>query len=223
MAAKKPNQTNLDETLSKSEAFFVKHKNAIIGAVAGIIIVVGGIYAYNNFVAKPNAEKASTLLAQGQNYFANGDYDLALNGDNRGYTGFLKIADKYSSTKAGNLARLYAGISIAQKGDAESAVKYLEKFSTSSDQMISPAALGALGNSYAKIGQVDKAIATLKKAAEKADNNTLSPIYLVQAGQLLESQNKPEEAKKLYEEVKTKYNKSAEYYTIDKYIERVTK
>ena len=89
--------------------------------------------------------------------------------------------------------------------------------------MISPAALGALGNSYAKIGQVDKAIATLKKAAEKADNNTLSPIYLVQAGQLLESQNKPEEAKKLYEEVKTKYNKSAEYYTIDKYIERVTK
>ncbi|MBQ8098162.1 MAG: tetratricopeptide repeat protein [Bacteroidaceae bacterium] len=223
MAAKKPNQTNLDETLSKSEAFFVKHKNAIIGAVAGIIIVVGGIYAYNNFVAKPNAEKASTLLAQGQNYFANGDYDLALNGDNRGYTGFLKIADKYSSTKAGNLARLYAGISFAQKGDAESAVKYLEKFSTSSDQMISPAALGALGNSYAKIGQVDKAIATLKKAAEKADNNTLSPIYLVQAGQLLESQNKPEEAKKLYEEVKTKYNKSAEYYTIDKYIERVTK
>ncbi|HCE47670.1 MAG TPA: hypothetical protein DEQ84_03235 [Prevotellaceae bacterium] len=223
MAADKSNQLDVNETLNKSEAFFVKNKKVIIGAVIALVVIIGGSYAYHQMVAQPNSEKASTILAKGQDYFAQGNYDVALNGDKGGYVGFLKIADKYSSTDAGNLANLYAGLSYAQKGDAKNAIKYLEKFDGASDHMITPASLGALGNCYAQVGEIDKAISYLKKAAAKADNNTLSPIYLIQAGELLESQNKPEEAKKLYEEVKTKYNKSPESETVEKYIQRVTK
>ena len=222
MAVNKSNQLDVNESLNKSEAFFVKNKKTIIGAVVALVLIIGGAYAYRLLVAVPNAEEANTILAKGQEYFAAGNYDAAINGDNTGYIGFLKIASKYSSTDAGNLANLYAGLSYAQKGDSVNAVKYLEKFDTSDDCMISPASVGALGNSYAKLGQVDKAISTLKKAAEMADNNTLSPIFYVQAGILLESQNKPAEAKKLYEIVKTKYTKSAEAESIDKYIERVS-
>ena len=223
MAANKSNQLDVNATLNKSEAFFVKNKKIIIGAVIALVVIIGGSYAYSTLVAKPNAEKASTILAKGQNYFAMGNYDVALNGDKAGYIGFLKIASQYSSTDAGNLANLYAGLSYAQKGDANNAIKYLEKYDGADDHMITPASMGALGNCYAKAGQIDKAISYLKKAAEKANNNTLSPIFLIQAGQLLESQNKSEEAKKLYEEVKAKYNKSAESESIDKYIQRVTK
>ena len=223
MANNKSNQLDVNEALNKSEAFFEKNKRNILGAAALLIVIIAGFFAYRNLVAKPNAEKASTMLSLGQNYFASSNYDVALNGDNMGYIGFLKIASKYSSTPAGNLANLYAGLSYAQKGDANSAVKYLEKFSTADDNMISPASIGALGNCYVKIGNIDKGITYLKKAAEKADNNTLSPIFLIQAGELLESQNKPDEAMKLYKEVKTKYGKSAEAETIDKYIQRVTK
>ena len=89
--------------------------------------------------------------------------------------------------------------------------------------MISPAAEGALGNVYAHLNQLDKAVQHLKNAAEKADNNSLSPSFLIQAGEILESQGKADEALKLYQQVKTKYFNSMQYQSIDKYIERVTK
>lgn len=96
--------------------------------------------------------------------------------------------------------------------------------------MVSPAAVSALGNAYAQTGNVDKAIATLKKAADMADskaddvNNSLSPTFLVQAGILLESQNKKDEALKLYQDIKKKYVNSTVVQSseIDKYIERVS-
>jgi len=87
--------------------------------------------------------------------------------------------------------------------------------------MISPAAIGALGNVYAHLNQLDKAVATLKKAAEAADNNSLSPTFLIQAGEILESQGNKAEALKLYQTVKDKYVNSMQYQSIDKYIERV--
>jgi tetratricopeptide (TPR) repeat protein len=96
----------------------------------------------------------------------------------------------------------------------------LKDFDTKKDAMISPAALGALGNVYAQLGQNDKAVETLKKAAKKADNNVLSPIYLVQAAELLEADGKTDEALKLYEEVKASYRASQQGQEIDKYIER---
>jgi tetratricopeptide (TPR) repeat protein len=98
----------------------------------------------------------------------------------------------------------------------------LEKYDGADDQMVSPAALGALGNVYAHLEQLDKAVSTLVKAAEKADNNSLSPTFLIQAGQILESQGKKAEALKLYKQVKEKYFDSMQYQTIDEYIERVS-
>ena len=214
-------QTPAEETLNKSEAFFLKYKNAIIGAVVALIVIVAGFILYNNYVAAPQAEKANTALAKGQEYFAAELYERALKGDSLGYEGFAKIASDYSGDAA-NLANLYAGLCNAQLGNWEDAAKYIEKFSDKGDQMISPAALGALGNVYAHLNQLDKAVSTLKDAAEKADNNSLSPTFLIQAGEILESQGKKAEALKLYQTIKEKYFNSMQYQTIDQYIERVS-
>ena len=135
----------------------------------------------------------------------------------------LKIASEYSSTDAGNLANLYAGLCYASLGKWNEAAQYIEKFDAKGDMMISPAAEGALGNVYAHLNQLDKAVSHLKSAAEKADNNSLSPTFLIQAGEILESQGKADEALKLYQTVKTKYFNSFQYQSIDKYIERVSK
>lgn len=214
-------QTPAEETLNKSEAFFLKYKNAIIGAVVALIVIVAGCILYNNYVAGPQAEKDNTALAKGQEYFAQERFDVALNGDSLGYAGFAKLAADLGGD-AGNLANLYAGLSCAQLDKWEDAAKYIEKFSTKGDQMISPAALGALGNVYAHLNQLDKAVSTLKNAAEKADNNSLSPTFLIQAGEILESQGKKAEALKLYKTIKEKYFNSMQYQTIDQYIERVS-
>lgn len=213
---------NTGSTIHISETFFDKYKKAIIYGVIAVIVIVAGAIIYNNYVAAPRAEKASTALAKGQEYFGMEEYTKALNGDSIGYAGFIKIAADYSNTDAGNLANLYAGLCYAQLGKWTEAASYLEKFDTQGDHMISPAAEAALGNAYAHLKQPDKAVEHLKRAAKNADNNSLSPTFLIQAGEILESQGKKQEALQLYQEVKQKYFNSMQYQTIDKYIERAT-
>ena len=157
MAEKTNNQAapSMEESLNKSEALFLQYKNAIIGCVAAIVVIVGGIICYKTYISEPNEQKASTALAKCQENFQNGSYELALNGDSLGNVGFLQIASEYSSTDAGNLANLYAGLCYANLDNWQDAATFLEKFDGADDKMISPAALGALGNAYAHLDQLD--------------------------------------------------------------------
>ena len=107
-------------------------------------------------------------------------------------------------------------------GKVQEGVNDLKNVKDGGDEMVSPAALGALGNCYAELDQLDQATATLMEAAKKADNNSLSPIYLIQAGEIFESQGQKDKALECYKEVKSKYVNSMQYAEIDKYIERVS-
>ena len=211
-----------EQSLNQSEAFFIKYKKAVIATVVAIVVIIAGVVLYKTYVSGPKEIKASTAIAKGQQLFMADNYQQALNGDSASFKGFAKLADEFSGTSAGNLANLYAGLCCAKLNKWEDAAKYIEKFDGADDQMISPAAEGALGNVYAHLNQLDKAVSHLKKAAEKADNNSLSPTFLIQAGEILESQGKNDEALKLYQEVKDKYFNSMAYQTIDGYIERVS-
>ena len=210
---------NVEDALTQSEAFLIKYKNAIIGGVVAVIIIVAGFIMYKNLYAEPREEKAQAALFKGQEYFEQDAFEQALNGDSIGYTGFLKVADEYSGTKAANLAKAYAGICYAQLGKYEEAVKMLDSL-TGKDQMVAPAILGAAGNCYAQLGQLDKAASTLLSAADKADNNTLSPIFLIQAGEILVKQGKYDDAVNAYTKIKDKYFQSYQAMDIDKYIEQ---
>ena len=210
---------NVEDALTQSEAFLIKYKNAIIGGVVAVIIIVAGFIMYKNLYAEPREEKAQAALFKGQEYFEQDAFEQALNGDSIGYTGFLKVADEYSGTKAANLAKAYAGICYAQLGKYEEAVKMLDSFN-GKDQMVAPAILGAAGNCYAQLGQLDKAASTLLSAADKADNNTLSPIFLLQAGEILVKQGKYDDAVNAYTKIKDKYFQSYQAMDIDKYIEQ---
>ena len=210
---------NVEDALTQSEAFLIKYKNAIIGGVVAVITIVAGFIMYKNLYAEPREEKVQAALFKGQEYFEQDAFEQALNGDSIGYTGFLKVADEYSGTKAANLAKAYAGICYAQLGKYEEAVKMLDSFN-GKDQMVAPAILGAAGNCYAQLGQLDKAASTLLSAADKADNNTLSPIFLIQAGEILVKQGKYDDAVNAYTKIKDKYFQSYQAMDIDKYIEQ---
>ena len=217
---KKANEAlNVEEALSQSEAFLIKNKKAIIGAVVAVIIIVAGIVMYKNLYAEPREEKAQAALFKGQEYFEADLYEQALNGDSIGFAGFAKIADEYSGTRAANLAKAYMGICYTHLGQYEAAVKALDSFS-GKDQMIAPAMKGAMGNCYAQLGQLDKAASMLLSAADEADNNSLSPIYLQQAGEILVKQGKYDDAIKAYTKIKDKYFRSYQSMDIDKYIEQ---
>lgn len=212
---------NVDEAITASEAFLIKYKNVMLGSVAAVVIVVCGFLGYRHFISEPKELKASEAIFRGEQYFGADNYEAALNGDSLGCAGFIKLADEFSGTAAGNLANAYAGICYAQLGKYEDATKYLDKFSAD-DQLVAPSIIGTLGNCYAQMGQLDKAAATLLKAASRAESNSLSPVYLIQAGQILEKQGKNAEAIEAYKQVKTKYPNSFQAMDIDKYIERAS-
>ena len=231
MANKTEQVLEATENINNREAFFMKYKKAILIAVAAIIVVIAGVFLYISQISGPREEKASTALSKGQTYFNNEMFEQAVNGDGAGFVGFAKLADEYSGTKAGNLANLYAGLCYANLGKWAEAQKILDAFSTEGDQMISPASQAALGDAYAHLNQLDKAVDAFKKAADMADskaeddtNNSLSPIFLIKAGEVLESQGKKDEALKIYQDIKKKYVNSmlVQSAEIDKYIERAS-
>lgn len=231
--ANKNEQGALDnEALIKSEVFFEKYKKAIIIALIAIVVIIVGAFLYKAYVAEPREEKASTELAKGQEYFNAEQFDKALKGDGAGFSGLLNVINNYGSTDAANLANLYAGLCYANLNKWNEAVKYLDEYSPADDAMVSPAAVAALGNAYAHVNQLDKAITNLQKAADMADNeakddanNSLSPTFRLQAGILLESQGKKDDALKTYQDIKKKYVNSGlvQSQEIDKYIERASR
>ena len=144
----------------------------------------------------------------------------------------IRLINLDKLTYAGNLANLYTALCYAhlQKPDWKKALEYAEKFSTRDDKIISPESQVALADIYVNNDQTDKAVETLKKAAEMADsradggvNLSVAPLALLKAGQLLESKNKKAEALEVYKSIKQKYVASPLYQEIDKYIERASR
>ncbi len=213
--------TNVEDALTQSETFIIKNKKSILASVIAIIIIIAGIIVYNNVYKSPRETKAQAALFGGEDLFMQNNFAQALNGDSLGTVGFLNVIDQYSGTKAANLAKAYAGICYAQLGDYNKAISYLDSFK-SSEKMVSAAILGAAGNCYAQLGQLDKAAATLVKAADRSDSNTLSPIYLQQAGEIYVKLGKYNDAIKAYTTIKNKYFQSYQAMNIEKYIEQAS-
>lgn len=217
---KQEQMLNVGEAVSRSEEFINKNKKTIIGVVCAIVVLIAGSVLVSTQYLKPREQKAAEALFAGERYFQNGDYETALNGDQNEYAGFEAVIDEFGGTKAGKLAKAYAGLSLAKLGRYEEAIPYLKGFK-GNDAMVAPSVLAALGNCYAQVGDEAQAAATLVKAARKADNNLLSPAYLVQAGQIYEKLGQKADALNVYQEVKDKYYGSAQAMDIDRYIERV--
>ena len=222
--ANKKEQGTYEDTLNKSEAVFLKYKKPLLIAVAAVIVVVAGVILYKNYISAPREAEASTELAKSQILFNGQQYDQAL-------AGFQKVQSDYSGTDAGNLANLYVALCYAHqaKPDWAKALENAEKFSTSDDEMISPASQMALGDIYANNNQNDKAVDCFKKAAKMADaqaadnvNLSIAPLALRKAGILLESEGKKADALEIYKEIKKTYVNSPVYQDIDKYIERAS-
>lgn len=223
MAKKEINQEqvlNVEEAVSRSEAFVNKNKkNLIVGVVAVVVLIAAGMLL-STFVIAPREQKAAEALFVGEKYFQDGNYEVALNGDQYEYAGFAAVADDFGGTKAANLAKAYEGLCLAKLGRYEEAIPVLKSFK-GNDMMVAPSVLAALGNCYAQVGDEAQAASTLVKAANKADNNVLSPAYLIQAGQIYEKLGKKTDALKAYQQIKDKYYGSMQSMDIDKYIERV--
>jgi tetratricopeptide (TPR) repeat protein len=213
--------TTLDETASKTEAFVAKNQNYIIGIVGAVALVTIGYLAYQKFIAEPKQlEAADEMFVAQQNFQQATDgvasdslYKLSLNGS-EGKFGFIKIADEYSGTDAGNLANYYAGMAYLNTGKYTEAIDYLSEFK-SEDVVLSSLAIGAIGDAYAENNQPEDALKNYSKAAETNKNDFTTPRFLLKAGKTALALGKKEDALKYFTTIKDNYDASPEAASVD--------
>lgn len=210
--------TENPEMLDRARNFWDRNSKMITMVGLGILLLGGGFLAYKLLVQKPNETKASEAIYKAEDYYRMDSLNLALNGDGAN-PGFLKMISQYGGTKAGNLARFYAGSIYLQMGDAAKAQKHLADFSTDADQ-IQARAYKLLGDAYAEQGKNGDALNNYKKAAHHfEEDETASSEYLFMAAYFADRVMKDQkEAISLFKELKEKYSKTEKGFEADKYL-----
>lgn len=220
MSEKKIEQTERIEAVNKLDAFWKKNQKVITYVAVAVIVVVGGWYAYKEFVVKPNEEKAQAAIFKAEEFYRADSLQLALNGKGND-KGFLYVIKNYGGTKSGELARYYAGISYLRLQDFDNAIKYLKEFDTES-KLVQAIAWGRLADAYSEKGDRSKAVDLYKKAGRHFPEEELnSSEFLFRAAQLLEVDNKKDEAVDLYKEIRQKFPKTDKGGQADRYIYRL--
>ncbi len=202
------------EAVSKTEKFFEENGKKVIIALVALLLLVAGGYAYKYLVMDKNEVAAAELIVAAQENFAGEtpNYDLALNGDESG-AGFLAVAEQYGATKAGNLAKHYAGICYLHLGDLENAAKYLAKYKAVrglAAEIVNAQNLGLQGDVAVEQGDYEKAAKFFKKAVAASENDYTTPLYLYKEGLALAAAGKVEAAKACYKTITEKYPNSTE-------------
>ena len=210
------NLENVQDALNTTSAWIEANQNKLTWTIVAIALVVTGVLALNTYVIKPKAVEANNENAKAVVYFAQGNYELALNGDDAECIGFEAIANDNKCSQAGKLAALYVGVCYYQLGDYAAAAEYLAKFDAK-DLNMDPAAAQLLGDTYVHLEDYAKAAKAFENAAASG-NEIIAPMSLKKLGFVQMELGNNKAALKAFESIKNDYPASAEAQDIEKYI-----
>lgn len=219
---------DVEGQFDRLELFYENYKKQIAIGAAAVVGIVGLYLAFTLYYVPTQDAEAQAEAFYAEQYFEKDSFNIAINGGktirladgtDKTIKGFQEIADEYSLTPTGNLARYYLGISYLRTGKYQEAIDELEKFSTK-DVVLNAVAIGAMGDANMELKNTDEAIKFYLKAADNKANDFTSPIYLKKAGFAHETKGEYADAIKLYERIQKEYNKSTENRDIEKFIAR---
>ena len=206
---------NIEATVSKTEKFLNENQKTIWTVLIAILVIGLAVLAYSKFIYTPKCAEAMAAAYPAEASFQAGEYELALNGDGN-VAGFEQIISDYG-TKAGKLASYYAGISYMKLGNYSDAINYLKKFD-GNDQVIAPMALGAIGDCYMELDDMNNAVSYYGKAAAKNPNDFTSPMFLLKEGMTYEIMGNYAKALEVYKSLKKDFPMSNEAFDINRNI-----
>ena len=208
--------TEMSSVISRSEEFIQKNQKTIIIVVCAILVVVLAIFGLRKWYFQPRETRAAEEMFAAEQWFAQGDFDKALNGDDT-YRGFLSVIDNYGCTKAGKLARYYAGASYLRMGNYDEAIHMLKKYN-GKDTFTGPLAEMMLADAYMEQGDSKAAAEHYTSAAKMADNFVTAPTALFKAGMAYIMLNDNKKAVDCFQQIKDNYPESSEWNEVDKYM-----
>lgn len=211
---------SLGEAMNKTELFFQKNGRLVTYIFLALLVIAALVFGYRSLIAQPRIEKAAEMIAQAQARFEaeNPDFELALQGDANG-AGFLDVIDQYGSTRAGNLAKHYAGICYLRLGDLDNAATYLAKYKPAKGipaEIVNAQNIGLQGDIAVEKGDYAAAIKLFEKAAKVSDNNLTAPMYLRKAALAANAMGNKEQALGFAQRIQNEFPASAEAQNAEK-------
>jgi tetratricopeptide (TPR) repeat protein len=212
----------LDSGANKIESWIIQRQKYLLIGIGLIVAIVLGYLAYLHFIMDPAEKNAADELAYPKAYFeeaiamaepVDSLYKLALNGDGA-KSGLLDIIDQYGRTKAGNLAKYYAGISYLKMADTKKAIEYLDEFS-SDDLMLGAVAKGAIGDAFIDLNKLEDAMKYYEEAYQLNPNTLTTPIFMDKAAKTALALKDFSKAEELYVKIKENYPASQVAQDID--------
>lgn len=208
------------ENKTRLENFYQSYKQYINYGLGGILVILIALLTFKNLIIKPKEKEAQDMIFMAQKYFAQDSFELALNGKDESFYGFLDVIDDYKMTKTARLAHYYAGICYLRLNNFEEALHHLKKFRTNS-KMLKPISIGVTGDVYSELGEYKKAAKKYLKAARCSKNKLTTPLYYSKAALVFEELGNYKKALDCYQKIKDEFPTSQEGLNADKYIGRV--
>lgn len=213
-----------EELVEKAQTKFNENQNYVYGALVIIGLIIGGVWWFTKSSEEKNMA-ADEAIWKSEFAFAKDSFNLAINGgvDANGYPqeGLAAIAEEYSGTSAGELAKYRMGIGYLNMGQFDAAIEQLEDVSFN-DDLVGAIAKGALGDAYYEKGEVGKAISYYQDAVNHSKNNFTCPLYLKKLAFAQEDANDKDDALESYKRIKDEFPNSPQAQDAEKHITRLS-
>ena len=201
------------EAAGNAAHWSVEHQSKLIAAVIAVIaiggIAFGGWYYLNSQDEKASAEFSTAVRTwetplrpagvppqPGTDSFASAQERATA-----ARKQFQAIVDKYPRTHTADMARYFVGLASAQLGDNAAAERSLQEAARSSNADLAALGKFALASVYRADNKDAQAIDLYKQLMDKPTLVVSKATAQLELASFYESRQKPDEAKKIYEQV----------------------
>jgi tetratricopeptide (TPR) repeat protein len=230
ISRKELRKDEIRETLAHGAEAVISHQR-LAGIIVGAVMVVGLAVVGWRVYSERQTAKASAALDDAMKVFearirAPGEpaepIEVTYVDERNKYQDAAKrfsgIAQNYPRTRPGQVARYYAALSLERLGRYDEAQKELKELESSASEEFAALASFQLAEVYERIGKGDAAVKLYRQLADKP--TTLVPkavVLLALADHLIKSN--PQEAIKLYNQIKRDFPDSGVADEADKRLE----
>jgi tetratricopeptide (TPR) repeat protein len=190
-----------------------EHQSKLIAAVIAVVVIgaiaFGGWYYINSQDEKASAEFSTAVRTwetpvrpagvppqPGSDSFASAQERATA-----ARKQFQAIVDKYPRTHTADMARYFVGLASAQLGDNAAAERSLQEAAHSSNADLAALGKFALASVYRAENKDAQAVDLYKQLIDKPTLVVSKATAQIELASFYESRQKPDEAKKIYEQV----------------------
>ncbi len=206
----------IKETLEHGAEAVYSHSQLALAVLLVVLLVAAGYGGWRIYIDRKTVEASASFNAAQKIYSARvgASSEPAVPGEptfpddasraQEASLKFTEVANKYSSTNPGKLARYYNALCLEDLEKHNQALDELKKLSAGGDRELSAMAQYQTAIIYARTGKTDDAIKIYRALADKSSVFVPRPLVLLELAGVLR-QNKPQEAATIYQQIKKEF------------------